>query len=91
MHEGQAERTEQMRAAQTEAKLEVVLRLIQVIGSSTLADEAAQIALALRFIDSLGDMVGDSGAQWPVPASMEETLDRLRGSIVVDPGHTRQR
>jgi hypothetical protein len=81
MQEGQASRSRLIAAARTEAELEIVLRLIQVVGRSNLSDEAAQIALALRFIDCLGEMVGESEPQGPLPASLQETLSQLRGAI----------
>jgi hypothetical protein len=44
-------------------------------------NQASQTALALRFIDSLGEVVGESEGQWPLSESSLETLQQLRGEI----------
>jgi regulator of protease activity HflC (stomatin/prohibitin superfamily) len=81
MSEGKAERTRQIERARAEAEAEIVLRFGQIMEESTLHGNASQIALALRFVDCLGEIISESGTQWPLPNNMQETLRCLRGEI----------
>jgi regulator of protease activity HflC (stomatin/prohibitin superfamily) len=85
MSEGKAERARQIERARAEAEAEIVLRFAQVIQENMLDGDLSQAALALRFIDCLGEMVSQSETQWPLPESVEETLKCLRGEIEEGP------
>jgi regulator of protease activity HflC (stomatin/prohibitin superfamily) len=82
LSEGKAERKRQLEEARAEAEAEVVIRLGQVV-EECLADGAStQAALALRFIDCVGEMVSEKQNQWPPPPDLEKTLTQLRGKLV---------
>ena len=85
MSQSKAERTRQIERARAAAEAEIVLRLGQVVEASTSGDDISGTALALRFIDCLGEMISESSSQWPLPDSVERTLTRLRGEIVEGP------
>jgi len=85
MSQSKAERTRQIERARAAAEAEIVLRLGQVVEASTSGDDVSGTALALRFIDCLGEMISESSSQWPLPDSVERTLTRLRGEIVEGP------
>jgi hypothetical protein len=78
---GKAERVRQLELAQAEAETEIVLRLSQIVEESMRSGSVSQTAVALRFIDSLGEFVGEAGAYGEVPEGVEKTLNRLRGQI----------
>lgn len=80
MGEGEAERVRQMELAQAEAEVEIVLRLSRIVEESMRSGDVSQ-ALALRFIDSLGEIVCEAGAYGAVPEGVDKTLKRLRGEI----------
>jgi regulator of protease activity HflC (stomatin/prohibitin superfamily) len=82
MGKGKAERTRQIEEARGQAEAEIVLKLGQVFEQSLLEGDISQTALALRFIDCLGEIVSETETQWPLPGEIEETLKCLRGEIV---------
>lgn len=79
--EGKAERAREIERARAQAELRILLRFCQVIKATPVTNQASQTALALRFIDSLGEVVGESEGQWPLSESSLETLQQLRGEI----------
>jgi hypothetical protein len=81
MIDGRVERARQIEQARMEAEKEIIVKFGQVIERSMADDQASETALALRFIDSLGEIVSRSGTQWPLPASIDETLNSLRGEV----------
>jgi regulator of protease activity HflC (stomatin/prohibitin superfamily) len=83
--EGKAERTRQIERARAAAEAEIVLRLGQVVEASASTAYASETALALRFIDCLGEMISESDTQWPLPKSVENSLKLLRGEIEEGP------
>lgn len=85
MTEGKAERTKQIEEARAKAEEEIVLRFSQIVQERVLDSSASETALALRFIDCLGEIVSRSETQWPLPESAQETLKCLRGEIEEGP------
>jgi hypothetical protein len=81
MSEGKAERTREIEEARAQAELKILLRFSQIAHASPVTDEASQAALALRFIDCIGEVVSESDSQWPLPSGVRETLRQLRGEI----------
>ncbi len=81
MSEGEAERKRQIELARAEAETEIVVRLGRIVEESMRTGGVSQAALALRFVDCLGEIVSESEGQWPLPDGVEETLKRLRGGI----------
>lgn len=81
MGEGKAERARQIELAQAEAETEIVLRLSQIVEESMRSGDVSQTALALRFIDSLGEFISEAGVYGEVPEGVGNTLRRLRGEI----------
>jgi regulator of protease activity HflC (stomatin/prohibitin superfamily) len=82
MSEGRAERTRQIEKARAEAEAEIIMKLGRVVEESLGTNEASQAAIALRFIDCLGELVSETETQWPLPQGIDETLKRLRGEVV---------
>jgi hypothetical protein len=80
MSQGHARATEYIQTAHAEAEANVVTRLNRVITENMHPGGISGAALALRFIDALGEIVSESD-QWPLPAGIEETWKRLRGEI----------
>lgn len=80
MSQGQARAAESIQAARAEAEATIVARLNRVIQESEKTGGISGAALALRFIDTLGEIVSESN-QWPLPAGIEETWKRLRGEL----------
>jgi hypothetical protein len=80
MSQGHAKATEYIQTAHAEAEANVVARLNRVITENMRTGGISGAALALRFIDALGEIVSESN-QWPLPAGIEETWKRLRGEI----------
>lgn len=85
LSEGDAQRLRQIQMARAEAEVEVVLKLGKVVEQS-LAGGDTETALALRFIDCLGEIVSESGSRWPVPPALEDTIQQLTGKIPAE-GH----
>jgi regulator of protease activity HflC (stomatin/prohibitin superfamily) len=85
LSEGDAQRIRQIQIARAEAEVEVVLKLGRVVEQS-LAGGESETALALRFIDCLGEIVSESGSRWPVPPALEDTIQQLTGKIPAE-GH----
>jgi hypothetical protein len=81
MGEGRSERARHIEKARAQAELQILHRLGQAARDGDLGDEASQVALTLRFIDCLGEVMSEADAQWPLPESCRETLARLRGEI----------
>lgn len=81
MSEGRSERARHIEKARAQAELQILHRLGQAAREGDLGDEASQVALTLRFIDCLGEVMSEADAQWPLPESCRETLARLRGEI----------
>lgn len=81
MSEGRANRARHIEKARAQAELQILHRLGQAARDGDLGDEASQVALTLRFIDCLGEVMSEADAQWPLPESCRETLARLRGEI----------
>jgi regulator of protease activity HflC (stomatin/prohibitin superfamily) len=79
--EGRAEYARQIEQARADAELKILRRFGQVAQSSHLGDAASQTALALRFIDCLGEIVSETESQWPLPEDLRESLQQLRGEI----------
>jgi regulator of protease activity HflC (stomatin/prohibitin superfamily) len=84
LSEGKAERKRQIEEARAEAETEVVIRLGQVVEECLADGSSTQAALALRFIDCLGEIVSETENQWPPPPDLEETLTQLRGKLLRD-------
>jgi len=81
MSEGKAERAQQIELARAEAECEIVLKLSQAVAAGGVNQRGTEAALALRFIDCLGEIVSDSETQWPLPENVSKTLDELRGEL----------
>jgi regulator of protease activity HflC (stomatin/prohibitin superfamily) len=81
MSAGEAERKRQIEMARAEAETEIALKLGRIIEESIRHGGASRAALALRFVDCLGEIVSEANGQWPLPDGIEETLKRLRGGI----------
>jgi regulator of protease activity HflC (stomatin/prohibitin superfamily) len=81
MSEGKAERTQQIELARAEAECEIVLRLAQAVEAGGANQRGTEAAMALRFIDCLGEIVSESETQWPLPRNVIQTLDDLRGEL----------
>ncbi len=81
MSEGEAERKQQIERARSEAETEIVAKLSRIVEKGAREGGASHAALALRFIDSLGEMVSTTNGQWPLPPDVEATLKQLRGEI----------
>ncbi len=79
--EGEAEAQRQIELARAEAETEIVLRLSRIVEEAARAGVGSQAALALRFIDSLGQMVSEANSQCPLPEGITDTLKQLRGGI----------
>jgi regulator of protease activity HflC (stomatin/prohibitin superfamily) len=76
--EGKANRSRQLERARARAELKILLRFGQIARPG---DAASQTALALRFIDCLGEIVSETETQWPLPDNLKESLQQLRGDI----------
>jgi hypothetical protein len=85
LSEGDAQRMRQIQMARAEAEIEVVLKLGKVVEQS-LEGGDSETALALRFIDTLGEIVSESGSRWPVPHGLEQAIQQLTGKIPVENG-----
>jgi regulator of protease activity HflC (stomatin/prohibitin superfamily) len=81
MSDGRAQRVREIERARAQAELQILLRFSQIAQASVVTGPASQTALALRFIDSLGEVVSNADSQWPLPESSRETLRRLRGEL----------
>ena len=81
MSKGWSERAQHIEKARAQAELQILHRLAQAARERGLGDTESQVALTLRFIDCMGEIVSDAGAQWPLPEGCQETLTRLRGEI----------
>lgn len=81
MSEGSAERMRQIEVARAEAEAEILLRLSRALEQGIAAGETSQTALALRFVNCLGSIVGEAGDKWPVPNSIKDVFSRLRGDL----------
>jgi hypothetical protein len=81
---GDAERVRQIENARAEAEEHVVLKLAGVVEECMADEDSTEAALALRFIDCLGEMVSETENQWPPPKALESTLDQLRGKLTVE-------
>jgi regulator of protease activity HflC (stomatin/prohibitin superfamily) len=81
MGEGEAECKRQIESARAEAETEIALRLSRIVEEAARAGVGSQAALALRFIDSLGQMVSEANSQCPMPEGIADTLKQLRGGI----------
>jgi hypothetical protein len=79
--EGKAERARQIELARVEAEAEIVIRFAQAADHGMFDGPGSDAALALRFVDCLGEIVSESTTQWPLPESVAETLQELRGEI----------
>jgi len=77
MTQGEAERERLKQTARAEAEAEIFARLSRVIQDSNLTG----VALASRFIDSLGEIVSEAETQWPLPPKVRETWKQLRGEL----------
>lgn len=82
MGEGKAERARHIEGARAQAEAEIVLRVGQIAEKVMAEGDVSQAALALRFIDCLGEIVSETETQWPLPKGIEETLKCLRGEIL---------
>jgi hypothetical protein len=81
MSKDKAKRRQQIESARAEAEAKIVLSFAKIAEEITPDNEASKTALALRFIDCLGEMISESDTQWPLPDDVEHTLKRLRGEI----------
>jgi len=81
---GDAERRRQIEEKRVEAEAQVVLRLGQVVEECLCDGPATEAALALRFVDCLGEIVSETENQWPPPKALEATLNQLRGKLVAE-------
>jgi hypothetical protein len=81
MGKSRAGRAQQLEEARAQAELEILLRFSQIANRSRYDSDLSQTALALRFIDCLGEIMSESEKQWPLPDSYEETLRILRGEL----------
>lgn len=81
MSQGQADRSQKLEEARGEAEREILDRFKEIVDSGQYDPGLSQTALALRFIDSLGEVLSESAKQWPMPESYEETLRTLRGEL----------
>lgn len=77
MSQGEAEAMRQIQTARAEAEAEIFARLSRVIQESDLTG----VALASRFIDSLGEIVKETETQWPLPPTIRENLKQLTGEL----------
>ena len=81
MSEGKAERVRQVEMARAAAEAEIVYRFSQIVQDSAMDDDVSQMAIALRFIDCIGEMVSGQGSQWQLPEGIHQTLENLRGEL----------
>jgi hypothetical protein len=79
--EGRAEYGRRIEQARADAELKILLRFGQIAQDNRFGDRASQAALALRFIDCMGEIVSDADGQWPMPNTISEALQQLRGEI----------
>jgi hypothetical protein len=79
--EGRAEYGRKIEQARADAELKILLRFGQLAQDNRFGDTASQAALALRFIDCMGEIVSDAESQWPMPNTIREALQQLRGEI----------
>lgn len=85
MGEGKVARVRQIEEARAEAELMILHRFSQLAQAGVFEDAASETALALRFVDCMGEIVSSSESQWPLPEEIEETLGLLRGEIQKGP------
>ncbi len=81
MSQGRSDRARHIETARAQAELQILHRLGQAAREGAWGDEASQIALSLRFIDCLREVVSEADPQYPLPESCRETLVKLRGEI----------
>ncbi len=81
---GDVERKRQIEQARAEAEASVVLKLGQVVEKCLCDGPGTQAALALRFVDCLGEIVSETETQWPLPETLKATLNQLRGKLVAE-------
>lgn len=81
MSEVRAESARQVEMARLEAELQVVRRFSQIKLASNLSEDVTQAAIALSFVDCLGQMLHESELQWPLPDSLRNSLAKLRGQL----------
>lgn len=81
MSEVRAESVRQVEMARLEAELQVVARFTQIKLASHLSEDVTQAAIALSFVDCLGQMLHESEQHWPLPESLRDSLGRLRGQL----------
>jgi len=82
MADSRSDRARHIEKARAKAELQILHRLSDVAREGPLGDDASQVALSLRFIDCLGEVMSETDAQWPLPEGCRETLTHLRGEIV---------
>jgi regulator of protease activity HflC (stomatin/prohibitin superfamily) len=79
--ESEAERVRRVQKARADAETEIFVKLAKVVDESIKTGDMSHTALALRFIDSLGEIV----SQWDAPrrdsARIEQTLKSVRGEL----------
>jgi hypothetical protein len=73
--ESETKRERLKQTARAEAEAKIFTELSRVIQESNLTG----VALASRFIDSLGEIVSEAETQWPLPPKVRETWKQLRG------------
>jgi regulator of protease activity HflC (stomatin/prohibitin superfamily) len=82
MSESRAQRAKVLEVARGEAEKNILARFSEIAKEGRYDANLSQTALALRFIDCLGEILSESKKQWPLPESYEETLELLRGELV---------
>ena len=79
---GEIERVRQIEMARARAEADVILRLAQTLDEGLASGTASHTALALRFVDCLGEMATATENQWAPPPALAESLERLRGRLM---------
>lgn len=76
--QGSAQATSRIHRARAEAEVNVARTLSEALRDSTRTGNMPDAALALRFFETLGEIVSESN-QWPLPSEIEAIWQRLRG------------
>jgi hypothetical protein len=82
MSQSRAERARTLERARGQAEQNILARFSDIARQGQYDANLSQTALALSFIDCLGEILSQSKKQWPLPESYEETLELLRGKLM---------